>query len=357
MKNTDPRESFSTALISWYLLNRRDLPWRKNPTAYRVFMSEVMLQQTQASRVVPYYERWMKKFQDYSMVASACMDTLLLMWEGLGYYSRLHSLVNACKHIVKNHRGIFPSDYQEAISLPGVGPYTAGAVLSIAYNLPYPALDVNVKRVLARYCDIDAPVDRGPDALYRNKVLFFMPPGKAGTFNQSVMELGALCCLPRSPRCSECPVKGDCLALSRGSLEHRPRRVNRIHPRKRKILVAVILQNGNVFLRRRLKGGLWPGMWEFPHWEWDEDSGDEAVALQNFIFREHGMKPVFRNLLPSITCSYSGIRAIMVPFVFTLNTSQEIRGKDVYWSERSEIINMPIPSTHRKIADIVSFAR
>jgi len=348
-------ENFSGPLLSWYALNRRNLPWRKNPTPYRIFIAEVMLQQTQASRVVPYFARWMKRFRNFSMVASASLDELLLLWEGLGYYTRLHSLAHACVEIVENHGGVFPRGYREALALPGVGPYTAGAVLSMAYNLPHPAVDANAKRVLARYCDLEVPVDKGNDALYRERSLFFMPAGKAGSFNQALMELGALCCLPGSPRCRDCPVQKGCLALSRGTLAHRPVRLSRAKVRHIQVIVGIILWNGHVFLRRRSQGGLWPGMWEFPNWEWNGEN--EAGSIRRLFMREYGLEPEFQFSLSAFSCSFAGIRAKMFPLVCTLSSLSACSGENVRWTGRSELFDLPLPSAHRRIAGIIPFSK
>src|SRR5262245_41925451 len=195
-------------LLPWYQKARRDLPWRRNPTPYSVWISEVMLQQTRVETVIPYYLRFLERFPTLLDLAKASLEEVLAAWSGLGYYRRARSLHAAARHIVKDAGGQFPPDLDRALQVPGVGPYTAGAVLSIAYNLPVPVVDGNVERVLARLLRRRAAPVRELQGILRASI----PEGRASDFNQALMELGATLCSPRDPACGLCPLGEVCQA-------------------------------------------------------------------------------------------------------------------------------------------------
>lgn len=206
-------------LLAFYDEHRRDLPWRHDPDPYRVWVSEVMLQQTRADTVIPYYERWLRRFPTLDALATAEPDDVLKQWEGLGYYSRARNLQRAARFVRERHRGDVPSEPSALRELPGVGDYTAGAIASIAFGRAEPAVDGNARRVLSRLLDI---ADARPTGL--NKVATALVPNeRPGDFNQAVMELGATICTPRNPRCDECPIGELCRSRARGTQHLRPR--------------------------------------------------------------------------------------------------------------------------------------
>ncbi len=255
---------FSSALLLWFARAARDLPWRRDCSPYRVWISEIMLQQTQMERGVEYFKRWMRLFPDVESVARADESAVLAAWEGLGYYSRARNLHRAAKTVVREYGGDFPSGYADIRALPGVGEYTAGAISSIAFDNPRPAVDANVLRIFSRLCDIDADAAspetrRGVTELVRA----LTPEGRAGEFCQALMELGALVCGKRA-RCAECPVAALCLARERGTVPDRPVRKASAGYRKLVTVAAVVARGDEVFIRQRPEGGLWPGLWEFP---------------------------------------------------------------------------------------------
>ncbi len=256
-------------LVRWYEAARRDLPWRLDSDPYRIWVSEVMLQQTRVEAVIPYFERFMGRFPTLDSLAAADGDEVDKFWEGLGYYSRARNLHSAVREVCERYEGTVPASYDDFRSLPGVGDYTAGAVLSIAYNQPLPAVDGNVLRVIARLFAI-------PDDVMSQKtrktvvgiVSGLLPVGRASAFNQALMELGALLCMPKSPHCAECPVAHHCAARQRGLQTSLPVRARKSAP-KDVHLTAVLAQtadDGSILVRRRPARGLLAGLWEIPNW-------------------------------------------------------------------------------------------
>jgi A/G-specific adenine glycosylase len=258
------RVAIRDLLLNWYDANRRDLPWRVprgvQADPYRVWISEVMLQQTRVETALPYYERWLRRFPSLEALADAPLDDLLKAWEGLGYYSRARNLHRAVREVRDRHGGHVPADPARFRELPGVGRYTAGAVMSIAFGRAEPVVDGNVRRVFARWLDEPRPSDAGLWELAGSLVVGERP----GDLNQALMELGATVCTPRNPSCTECPVAAHCLARARGTQAVRPEaRARRALPLERHG-VAVIEREGRALLVQRPPEGLLGGLWEFP---------------------------------------------------------------------------------------------
>ncbi len=270
-------QAFRRALLTFFRERQRELPWRDRPSPYGTLVSEVMLQQTRVETVVPYYLRWMERFPDPETLAEADEEEVLRLWQGLGYYSRARNLQGAVREVVVRHGGEIPRDPGLLRELPGVGPYTAGAVASIAFGVPEPAVDGNVRRVLARLRDVPDPRPRELEAWARTLV----DPEAPGDFNQALMELGATVCTPRAPDCLACPVAGACLARERGTVAERPRRKRRGPVPHLEEVVVVLLWGDRVLLRRRPSGGLLAGMWECPGrtLSGGEDPAPAAMAL------------------------------------------------------------------------------
>ncbi|CAN5886367.1 A/G-specific adenine glycosylase [soil metagenome] len=249
------------ALLAWYDASARDLPWRGSGDPYAVWISEVMAQQTRIETVVPYYERWIRRFPDVARLADADINHVLAEWEGLGYYSRARNLHSAARLIRERHDSALPSTYAALRELPGVGDYTAGAVSSIAFGEAVPAVDGNVRRVLARILNDARPsvstVKRIASAL--------VPAERPGDFNQALMELGARVCTPRSPRCGHCPLHDQCAARKAGTQQDRPARKPKQRVNAYDVATAVIrAPDGRVLLQKRADTGLLAGMWNFP---------------------------------------------------------------------------------------------
>lgn len=267
-------------LLAWYEKNARELPWREDHSPYRVWVSEIMLQQTRVEAVKPYFERFVRELPDLASLAAAPEDRLLKLWEGLGYYSRVRNLQKAARQVMENYGGHFPEEARELETLPGIGEYTAGAVASIAFGKPEPAVDGNVLRVLARWTsdgrDIGEP---GVKREYREALRAVYPEGQAGSFTQALMELGAMVCLPNgAPMCGECPLAPGCLALRGGDPEAFPIKKAPAKRKTERRTVFLILNGGRAALRRRPESGLLAGLWEFPN-VLGKLSADEAKGV------------------------------------------------------------------------------
>lgn len=275
----EPEEIVST-LLRWYDENSRVLPWRENTAPYRVWVSEIMLQQTRVEAVIPYYERFLARLPDIQSLAEADEGLLHKLWEGLGYYSRVRNLQKAARLILELHGGVFPSDHAEILALPGIGAYTAGAISSICFGQPTPAVDGNVLRVMARLtgceADIASPaVKRQFTALLKQ----IYPAGRCGDFTQSLMELGAVLCLPNGkPRCTDCPLAFFCRARADGTTLSLPVKSKKPPRKKEKKTVFLLLCKGRLALRQRPKRALLGGLWELPNTE-GHLSRREAEAL------------------------------------------------------------------------------
>jgi A/G-specific adenine glycosylase len=256
--------SFRRRLLDWFDAGGRDLPWRETSDPYRIWVSEVMLQQTRVEAVIPYYRRWLERFPDITALAGAPEEEVLGAWAGLGYYSRARNLHRAAQVVRERHGGEVPRDPDALRALPGVGEYTVGAVASIAFGIPLPAVDGNVRRVMARLTDTPDP----SPAELRRWAGDLVDRKRPGDFNQALMELGATTCAPRNPECGVCPVAGFCAAARAGTQADRPSRRRKARVRDVAWGVAVLLAEGpggpRVLARRRPSEGLLGGMWEFP---------------------------------------------------------------------------------------------
>ena len=271
-------------LLTWYRENARTLPWRSDPTPYHVWVSEIMLQQTRVAAVIDYYRRFLEAAPDISALAALPQDQLMKLWQGLGYYSRARNLQKAAKQIIADHSGVFPNTYEDIRALAGVGDYTAGAIASIAFGLPVPAVDGNVLRVVARITgdsgDIAAPAMKKKITAVLAEVI---PLDAPGDFNQALMELGATICLPNgAPLCEKCPAAGFCRAFQEARTAElpvkAPKKVRRVEERT----VYLLFYGDSVALRRRPDHGLLAGLWEYPNelsgeTDWPEEWGLSAV--------------------------------------------------------------------------------
>lgn len=253
-------------LLSWYDRSRRILPWREQPTPYRVWISEIMLQQTRVEAVRPYYERFLNALPDIQHLAQVPEEALLKLWEGLGYYNRARNLKAAAVRIQEEYGGQMPDRYEELLKLPGIGSYTAGAVASIAFGQPVPAVDGNVLRILARALADDGDImDQKVRKRAEERLLAIMPKTRAGDFNQAMMELGAVVCIPNgAPKCEECPWKELCRAKAQGTVSEYPKKSPKKARRIEEKTILVIQDENRTALQKRPAKGLLAGMYEFP---------------------------------------------------------------------------------------------
>jgi A/G-specific adenine glycosylase len=259
------RQTIQSQLLAWAETSLRDLPWRRERTPYRVWVSEIMLQQTRVETVIPYYQRWMSRFPTIGALAQADLGQALKCWEGLGYYARCRNLHRAAWIVVERHGGQLPERRGELLALPGIGPYTVGAILSLAFGQDAAVLDGNVRRVLSRLYALD---DDPREAKTRQKLWALaeslLPPGKAGRFNEALMDLGATVCTPKGPRCANCPLNQVCQAYASGDAEGYPPPTRRAPTPHYHVTAAVIWRDGQVLIAQRPLDGLLGGLWEFP---------------------------------------------------------------------------------------------
>lgn len=319
---------FRRRLLAWFEARARDLPWRKDTDPYRVWVSEVMLQQTRVEAVIPYYLRWMERFPTVELLATAPEEEVLGAWAGLGYYSRARNLHRAAQVVRERHGGRLPSDPQALRALPGVGDYTAGAVGSIAFRLPLPAVDGNVRRVLARLADEPDPTA----TVLRSWAGGLMDPERPGDFNQALMELGATICTPWKPACGVCPVSPACQARANGTQGERPIPRRKGPVREASWGVAVLVAGrgdaSRVLVRRRPSSGLLAGMWEFPSSEVGGEPGAEGeleaalmAAAGAYDGGDLGVEPGAGWPLPPVPHLFSHIRAVYHPFLWAAEAS------------------------------------
>ncbi len=341
-------------LLSWYEANKRDLPWRHTRDPYRIWVSEIMLQQTRVEAVIPYYERFLSRLPTVRSLAACPEDELMKLWEGLGYYSRVRNMQKAARSIMELHGGIFPATYAEIRALCGIGDYTAGAIASFAFDLPAPAVDGNVLRVVARLCaygeDVLSPVAK---RTITAAVAAAMPQDRAADFNQALIELGAIVCLPNGvPKCGECPLQDVCAARAEGLETQLPVR-KKAAPRKITPKTVLILRDGErVALCRRPDTGLLAGLYEPPslagHW----CEGDlRAMLLDN------GIDPLYLTPLENAKHIFTHLEWHMVGFEIVLREEDAVKignipldgvKNEVFFAPREEIDkNYAIPGAYR----------
>ena len=269
---------FASMVLTWYdQFGRKDLPWQQNKTLYSVWLSEIMLQQTQVMTVIPYFERFLQRFPTVNDLAVAKLDEVLHLWTGLGYYARARNLHKAAQIITQQYYGQFPYDFEEVLALPGVGRSTAGAILSSCLNAPYPILDGNVKRVLARYFQLEGwPGEKKVENIFWQKSAQVTPIERIADFNQAMMDLGAMICTRSKPKCSLCPLQEDCLAYKEDSWQLYPtKKTKKILPIKQAYFL-IEENDGKVLLQRRENSGLWGGLYCFPQF-------DSKESLQAYL--------------------------------------------------------------------------
>ncbi|MCM3762236.1 A/G-specific adenine glycosylase [Alkalihalobacillus oceani] len=342
-------ESFRESLVNWFYENQRILPWRESKDAYRVWVSEIMLQQTRVETVIPYYEAFMRRFPTAEDLAAADEEDILKAWEGLGYYSRVRNLQSAVKEVVEQYGGRVPDTKEEISSLKGVGPYTAGAILSIAYGKPEPAVDGNVMRVLSRILLIEEDIAKPATRKRFEQVLYVLISKEdPSAFNQGLMELGALICTPRSPGCLLCPVRSHCRAYEAGVQEGLPIKSKKKKPLPKQ-MAALIVRNeeGEVLIEKRPAEGLLARLWQLPNIETAgvANQKEELAAWAQEQFQVEALsKPVqtvehvFSHLIWQITVYEARVKGRPA------GDSDSRR-----WVTKQEIEQFAFPVSHQKI--------
>jgi len=343
-------------LLNWYAENARRLPWRGTRDPYAIWISEIMLQQTRVDTVIPYYERWIASFPTIQALAAAPLQMVLVAWEGLGYYSRPRNLHRAAHLVVAEHGGMLPSDLKDLQRLPGIGRYTAAAIASIAFDQDEPALDGNIRRVLARVFEVREPArsPKGEKQLWK-LAADYLPAGKAGAYNQAMMDLGAIVCTPKAPSCEICPLAAICAAFELGAQEELP-----IAQPKKKIphhlvTAAVIQRNGYVLIAQRPSQGLLGSMWEFPGGKL-QPGEDLTSCLQREIQEELAANILVGEQLGVFRHAYTHFRITLHAFYCTLLTGepQNLEHTELAWVSPENLSAYPMGKIDRQIAGILS---
>ena len=333
-------ELFCSRLLQWYSENRRELPWRGSSDPYHIWLSEVMLQQTRVATATPYFERFIQRYPTLEQLASAEIDEVLDLWTGLGYYRRARNLHSAAQIVRDRHGGRFPSDYDEALKLPGIGPYSAAAILSLAYSQPRAVFDGNVRRFLVRYLGVrDELKSADESALKRLLNEVALSPCAADSiseFNQALMELGALVCTPGRPHCDRCPLAENCQGFLKGIQGEIPLRRRRRKTQNLDFVVAVIRKEGGFLMCRNDGESYLEGMWEFPRIPGKKDI-DSACAEFHRLF---GLKVLLTSELKTVTHSITFRRMRFFPFLGTL--CAEVPAESFHWIRFGE---QPVPTS------------
>lgn len=343
-------QSLREALINWYLVNQRELPWRQVSDPYPIWVSEVMLQQTQVATVLPYYHEFLKRFPNLPKLARANLQEVLKAWEGLGYYARARNLHKAAGAVINQHQGNIPRSWQDFRKLPGVGDYIAAAVLSIAFNQPYAVVDGNVKRVLSRLFLMQEPVNRSPfKKIFQQAAADLLDTQKPGDFNQALMELGATVCKARNPLCHTCPVQAWCLAYQSDRISEFPRRLKKQPTPQYQIAVAVVFKSGRVLITRRKPEGLLGGLWEFPGGKIKKHEKAEAACIRE-IKEEVNLEVKVDSHLCRIKHAYTHFKIQMAVFCCSYISGRvKLNGPvDHRWIRLNQLKDYPLPKANHK---------
>jgi len=338
-------------LLAWYDKTKRNLPWRNTKDPYSIWVSEIMLQQTQVKTVIPYYERWIKTLPTIGKLANAPEQKILKLWEGLGYYSRAKNLKKSAQIICREMNGELPKTVNDLKNLPGVGRYTAGAISSIAFGLKAPVLDGNVKRVLSRLFCIN---ENGTTSASENRLWQqaedLLPVRRPGDFNQALMELGATVCIPKSPICQQCPMRTLCKAFLKNKITEFPPSKKKVPSKKIEVSAGIIIKNKKVYIQQRSKNALMGGLWEFPGGKREKGESPEE-CLKREIKEELRVNVISLNKVMTIKHTYTQFRVTLNVFNCELQKKQ-IRpdGCEQWkWVSLSNLKEYPFPAANVKI--------
>lgn len=346
-----------SGLLEWFDRHARDLPWRRTRDPYAIWVSEIMLQQTQVKTVIPYWNRWMREFPTVQALAAAGPDAIHKAWEGLGYYTRVRNMQKAARQICARHQCVFPRVFEEVLDLPGIGRYTAGAICSIAFNQPAPLLDGNVLRVLTRLFGIgEDPLEKATNTRLWDLAARLVAeagarrpapgrPGNCSSLNQSLMELGALVCTPRQPECGHCPVRSLCVAERTGQVESIPKLAERVRSTARRFVAFVAEEGGRYLVRQRTAGMVNAHLWEFPNAEVPDDPTDLREAARRAL----GPTGVEWRPFCTIKHSITRYRITLEAFEGRLTKQPARLGASARWLALEELQRLAFTSAHRKI--------
>jgi A/G-specific adenine glycosylase len=348
--NHDHIVGFQNHLIRWYTSSKRPLPWRNTQEPYKIWVSEIMLQQTQVNTVIPYYERFLEVFPDMHSLASASLEEVLKAWEGLGYYARARNLHRAATIVVSEHDARLPDSFEALRRLPGIGDYIAAAVLSIAFEKPFAVVDGNVKRVIARMHTLDMPVNQpASHKSIRSICTKLLDETCPGVYNQALMELGALVCTPKRPACPSCPVQAFCTAFQTNLVALYPQMQKRRRVPEVRIAIGVVVKNGKVLITQRKAEGLLGGLWEFPGGKILDGETPEAACVRE-LKEEVNLNVEINTFVARIRHAYTHFKIIADVFACRcLSGKVRLNGPvDFRWITLSDIDRYPFPKANHK---------
>lgn len=346
-KNSKVRKNIQKRLLRWFEKNKRDLPWRKTRDPYAIWVSEIMLQQTQVATVIPYYGKFLKSFPSVRHLSKADLSKVLKVWEGLGYYSRARNLHRAARIVMNHFNGKIPDQLKDLLHLPGIGRSTAGAILSFAFHKEAPILDGNAKRVISRLFAVSDNPERGKteDLLWKISESL-IPKGMSNPFNQALMDLGSMLCTPKEPDCNRCPLRHICKGRASGKPERYPsKRIKRTIPHVESVS-GVIKKDGKVLLNQRPPSGLLGGLWEFPNWRIEEKQKSRLrLRLRNYIKKEMEMDIEVKEFIGVLHQTYSHFKLTLQVFY-----CQHLNGKGYgKWVPIGNLSLLPMSRIHRRI--------
>lgn len=344
-------EQFEKQLIDWFYENQRDLPWRKDRDPYKIWVSEIMLQQTRVETVIPYFNHFINEFPTLEALAYADEQQVLKAWEGLGYYSRVRNLQSAVREVCAAYNGKVPETKEEILKLKGVGPYTAGAILSIAFSKKEPAVDGNVMRVMSRILCVEEDISKAKTRkLFENALYQIMTDRDPSAFNQGLMELGALICTPTSPGCLLCPVRSYCKAYERGMETKLPIKNGKIKVTEKE-LAALLLYNQKkeVLIEKRSNEGLLANLWQFPNHE-TKQRKNQAKELTQYIREKFGLEVKMGEKVQSFVHTFSHLKWNVSVYCGEL-IDGKIDQENVCWVNQQTIENYPFPVSFQKIVE------
>ena len=351
MGSLTKRFDFVPLLLKWYDANVRPFPWRSTRNPYKVWLSEIMLQQTQVKTVVPYYNRWVAKFPTIKSVTKTNMESLLKMWEGMGYYARVRNFHSACIAVMNRFGGRMPDNYQDFQSLPGVGPYVAGAVMSIAYNLPIPAVDSNAYRVVSRIKSINLPFNS-----CKNEIIGFLSshisPNRPGDFNQAIMDIGREICTSKNPSCDICPIQKYCSAFVNNAVDKYPFRAKRKKKPHYMVAVGVVWKGNKILISKRKENGLLGGLWEFPGGK-IQNGEDAKKCVIRKVNEKLGVRVRPGRLLKQIKHAYSHFSITLDAYHcdFVGGSPRALRCDNWQWILPQQIKTLPFSKANHKLFD------
>jgi A/G-specific adenine glycosylase len=344
---------FHQDLLEWYQNNARQLPWRETTDPYLIWVSEIMLQQTRVETVIPYFKRWKGRLPDLDSLVEADEEQVLNLWEGLGYYQRAHNLHQAAKVIAERYQGKIPRDLKTLKTLPGIGPYTAGAIASIGFGENTPLIDGNVRRIFCRFFDIATPLqEKETETLLWQIAAELLPDHNPGDFNQALMELGALICIPKNPSCSSCPLQTACLAYKHQLQHDRPVRRSKKPPPHYQVAAGIIKKDHLVLLAKRPQKGLLGGLWEFPGGTQERDESLPDTLIRE-IHEELDLEIEVGEFVGTYSHAYTHYRVTLHAYICKPLT-QEVKlnyHTQACWVSIEDLDGYPMGKLDRMIAD------